>query len=900
MQVSTLLNQTPYLSDSHHLIDCIFIYGYYPEQYEYLIEHYKTYNNQEPQEIKHKLLNTIKPTILSSIYSPYSTSQVQYDATLNVFTPSFLPPIPITSSSKPPEPSNIVFFRNFYNDETKTNIVRYGFGYIFYETYNAHYIPKIIGFITKYPCYNLLANISKNIVMYITKQSITLPLEFILYNIVNFIPPPIHSAIKLDINSKEHDLTLLSSNYIMNQVSGYPYFDFKLMEIFKVIPLELLIKIVVFSFLEETILIFSQNLEHLNIVLFIISNLSYPLVDTNYLWHIVSCSLSDLKGETFNNILNQSSTKLTGINCAYSEVNNDMSLTINESFFVVDLEQRTMKYNPSDTSSVVLQLYEYINTILEDKSTNLTHENVILEKAIKILNFSLGLLWRTYSSKPDVGALDKPMFFSETFTEETNLENKELLNVFYKFILSISLSTYSKLLCEYSTEHKLTFRSNEIDDTNIKEEGYFFTKMKENSKYELFFKNYIQDKKIYNSLRVPYIFAEEFMNYKKINKDVCFESKLLDIIDYFYFNCKDSEDNISDTNITNISFKKLYSSYNDNPLIKYVFLDDTSSYTIDTLPNAKYTFNYNNFDIDLRVVFNYAHTISNVNESDLLDIIPSLRVIQQSPVKQIEAIYVCNVIEKFSIENELLDSQHLISFSMFNTILSLGTIDTVYHNIYSVIQVLASLKFNIRKYLTLFLEKCNNNFTTTSNAAIPLGVCNELIKLLTIGHIMPNEHLVYLFESFVMKNIKLNNNESLLGKGIDQADKVYSIEVNEHFDQIYSKNEKLVFIYGDVNFFDMFFEEVDEEIKEKFITLKFNKSGKKEIIGLMSPKELYDKCNEIYDGYVNGKVVKKEMKKSKKEFIKIMGNMIFFCEYLWDKDYFNFNYLVEYVMALKD
>lgn len=260
----------------------------------------------------------------------------------------------------------------------------------------------------------------------------------------------------------------------------------------------------------------------------------------------------------------------------------------------------------------------------------------------------------------------------------------------------------------------------------------------------------------------------------------------------------------------------------------------------------------------------------------------------------------CNVIEKFAIENELLDSQHLISFSMFNTILSLGTIDTVYHNIYSVIQVLASLKFNIRKYLTLFLEKCNNSFTTTTNAVVPLGVCNELIKLLTIGHIMPNEHLVYLFGSFVMKNIKLNNNESLLGKGVDQADKVYSIEVNEHFDQIYSKNEKLVFIYGDVNFFDMFFEEVDEEIKEKFITLKFNKSGKKEIIGLMSPKELYDKCNEMYDGYVNGMVVKKEMKKSKKEFIKIMGNMIFFCEYLWDKDYFNFNYLVEYVMALKD
>ena len=900
MQVNTILNQTPYLSDSHHLIDCIFIYGYYSEQKEYLIEHYNTYNNQESHEIKYKLLNTIKPTILSSIYSPYSTSQVQYDITLNVFVPSFLPPIPNTPSSKPPEASNIVFFRNFYNDETKTNTVRYGFGYIFYESYNTHYFPKIIGYITKYPCYNLLSNISKNIVNYMTKQSIALPLEFILYNIVNFIPPPIHSAIKLDINCKEYDLTLLSNNYIMNQVSGYPYFDFKVMEIFKVVSVELLIKIVVFSFLEETILIFSPNLELLNIVLFILSNLSYPLVDTNYLWHIVSCSLSDLKGETFNNILNQSSTKLTGINCSYSECSGEMFPPINESFFSVDLEKGSMVYHSVDSSSTVSGLCEYIDSILADKSTNLVHENIILEKAIKILNFSLGLLSRTYLNKPDVDSQKKPMFFSDSFTEETNLENKELLNVFYKFILSISLSNYTKLHCEYSTEHKLTFRSNELDDTNVKEEGYFFTKMKENSKYELFFKNYIQDKKIYNSLRIPYIFAEEFMNYKKINKDVCFESKLLDIIDYFYFNCKDSEDNISDANITNVSFKKLYSYYTDNPSIKYIFLDDTSSYTIEALSNSKYNFNYVNLDIDLRTVFDYAHTINNISESELLDVIPSLHIIKQSPMKEIEAIYVCNVIEKFAIENELLDSQHLISFSMFNTILSLGNIDTIYNNIYSIIQVLASLKFNIRKYLTLFLDKCNCSFASGSPNAVSLGVCNELVKLLTIGHIMPNEHLVYLFRNFSMKEIKLNNNKSLLGKGVNQAKKVYSIEVNEHFDQIYSKNEKLVFIYGDVNFFDMFFEEVDDEIKEKFITLKFNQSGRKETIELMSPKELYDKCNEIYEGYLNGVVVKKEFTKSKKEFMKIVGNMIFFCEYLWDKEYFNFNYFVEYVMGLQD
>ena len=114
----------------------------------------------------------------------------------------------------------------------------------------------------------MLVNISKNLVSYSKKPSVSIPLEIILYNIVNYIPPPIHSTIKFNLNSKEHDLILLNNNYIMNQISGYPSFDFKISEIFKIMPIHLLIKIMVFSFLEETIIIFSPKLEILNIVLF--------------------------------------------------------------------------------------------------------------------------------------------------------------------------------------------------------------------------------------------------------------------------------------------------------------------------------------------------------------------------------------------------------------------------------------------------------------------------------------------------------------------------------------------------------------------------------------------------------------------------------------------------------
>jgi hypothetical protein len=98
----------------------------------------------------------------------------------------------------------------------------------------------------------------------------------------------------------------------------------------------------------------------------------------------------------------------------------------------------------------------------------------------------------------------------------------------------------------------------------------------------------------------------------------------------------------------------------------------------------------------------------------------------------------------------------------------------------------------------------------------------------------------------------------------------------------------------------MFFDEVDEDIKKKFITLTFRKNGKKETIGLMSPKKLYDKCKEIYNSYQFGEAKIEKNKKSKKEFMMVIGNLIFFFEYLWEKEYFNFNFLVEYVLNLPD
>lgn len=896
MEINPSIKQTPYLSNSQHLIDCAFVFGYYNEQKEYFIQNYTNIINEPNASKKQLHLKSILPTVLASIYSPFATSVIQYESTLFALAPTFLPAISKSQDEKAPESSNIVFFRNFYNEHLKQNVVRYGFGYIFYELWGDYYFPKILGFITKYPCFNMLVNLSKNLVSYSKKPTVLIPLEIILYNIVNYMPPPIHSPIKFNLNSKEQDLILLNNNYMMNQISGYPSFDFKISEIFKIMPTHLLIKIMVFSFLEETIIIFSPKLEILNIVLFIISNLSYPLVNTNYLCHIVSGSLSDLKGETTNVILNDSNTKLTGINCNYSECVDDIK-EIQKACFIVDLEKGEIKYH-SPNQSNINELEAYIDTILADKSTNLSSENAIVEKSIKILNFSLDLLANSYLAKfTNEEQKSKPMFFSDNFTEETYLENKEFMNIFYKFTMTICQAVYSKLKCNFKTDQELSFGNVIKEDTNIPGEECFFNKMKENSKYELFFTNYIQNGKIFDSLKIPYTFTEEFMNYKKLNKNIHFESKFLEIIDYFYYNEKDNEENNNESNITEITFDKLYQYYKQNvEQSEILFLENSSCYN-ETTSSNEYNFTYNEFDIDLSIVHNYAYLLSNLNENELIEIVPSLSILNKNPFKDIKAIDLCNAIEDFAIKNELTDSQHLIIFSKLNLILSLGNIQTIINNIYSVIQILASLKFGLRKYITLFLELCYSNINNNYERAA--SVCNELLKVLSVGNVIPNEHLFSIFREFYIKNFTVNATESLL-KESQKEEKIYSITVNEFFDKMYSKQERMVFVFGDIGFFDMFFDEVDEDIKKKFITLTFRKNGKKETIGLMSPKKLYDKCKEIYNSYQFGEAKIEKNKKSKKEFMMVIGNLIFFFEYLWEKEYFNFNFLVEYVLNLPD
>ena len=93
------------------------------------------------------------------------------------------------------------------------------------------------------------------------KEENPLPVELILYNIINFVPSPMNYNLNLDLFS----FFMKSEDIEINQLSGYPYIDFDLKEIFNIIPINLFIEIYLITFLEQYALFFCPNLEILNI-----------------------------------------------------------------------------------------------------------------------------------------------------------------------------------------------------------------------------------------------------------------------------------------------------------------------------------------------------------------------------------------------------------------------------------------------------------------------------------------------------------------------------------------------------------------------------------------------------------------------------------------------------------
>jgi len=146
--------------------------------------------------------------VKNSLYSKITSDFIWNDPNKNVFECIYVDDYNSSYNSKNIKPYNVVFS---YNPQTENDSKKsiYGFAHVFYRKYYksrnigdkkySFFIPNVFCIISEFPFYNsfyLLCNQIKNLY---NEKKIEIPLEILLYNLINFTLSPLNNNIFLYI-----------------------------------------------------------------------------------------------------------------------------------------------------------------------------------------------------------------------------------------------------------------------------------------------------------------------------------------------------------------------------------------------------------------------------------------------------------------------------------------------------------------------------------------------------------------------------------------------------------------------------------------------------------------------------------------------------------------------------
>ena len=330
-----MIKKYPYLGSSPNLIEYFGIIGYSEDFIPELISTIK--NNASTQSCL-KNINQYPPTILSSITSQNDYGIIDNELIINQIYPDN-PKIILCENNQPePEKSNVIYSFCFDSMDGRKKVFYTCFGFKFYEIYkegeDKYYIPKAFCIISQYSFFNAFYIICSNLYDIILEKNNLIPIEILIYNIINYIPSPINNKLDLYLFNNENE----ESKIELNLLNGFPNLDFDLFEIFNLLPLNLILEIYILTFLEINILFFSSNLEILNIIMYIMFMFNYPCNDSIYFWHIVSVGKNNLIES--NKFVGKVMSSLLGVNCTYDSCIETKAFS--SYHYIIDIDNKIM------------------------------------------------------------------------------------------------------------------------------------------------------------------------------------------------------------------------------------------------------------------------------------------------------------------------------------------------------------------------------------------------------------------------------------------------------------------------------------------------------------------------------------------------------------------------------
>ena len=467
----------PFLGNSKNFIENFYIIGYDE----------KMLSKYCPNIIENK--NNLKLSIISSIMD---IDEYVDEKRIKQIYPN--PPniIKKTNSMVKPTPTNIIFYSCFDALDGRKKIILSFYALRFYEEYkdrisnNEYYIPKAFLIYSQYTYFTAFQNICSLLLSYNEKEN-KIPIEIFIYLLIKNVPSPIKSNIIL--NNFEHQISI-------PKLTGYPYINFNLSKIFNLMPINEFIKIFILTFLEIGIFIVSPYLENLNMFMFILYILNYPLIDSYYYWHIKSISKNELKNGD------------DSLNNPFKGVNEDFNFNLDFSNFrnldfIIDMENKKkpiIKIKETNYSEDIILLLDYINNILNEKKVN----SSFLFNCINSLKINLKNIKKEYDIKIENNIPNTFFYVNNDIIQI----NRKIQEAFYDFNLNIILIFYKLYQYDISSS-KIIRQKNDLFDL-AKEENIFFKIFQNTIKFNTYFELFITNFKSIDEINISNLFFDEF------------------------------------------------------------------------------------------------------------------------------------------------------------------------------------------------------------------------------------------------------------------------------------------------------------------------------------------------------------------------------------------------------
>ena len=326
--------------DSSTLIEQFYIFGYDPTDKQLASKAIDGYQIDRDDENK----NDISPKVINVISAVRDKVIYKVEDILYYLFP-YKPKIYINAN--PQQIPSYDLSVSFTNETTYgVNIdKKFCYALVFYEQYESLCLPKIFCITSIYPFFSLFKKIANKIYSEFEKETISIPIEILIFNLINCLPPPVATPMNLDLSininlmknripngmhlirekryiengsQQRSNNKVIEYKFPIHEIEKTYYIDYNINFFIQNVNPDILTKLIILTFFEDTLVIFCKDLTFLDNLIQLITLLYAPFIEIQYHLNTYSFPSSDFLSKGQSKVIGKPICSITGYNMEYS------------------------------------------------------------------------------------------------------------------------------------------------------------------------------------------------------------------------------------------------------------------------------------------------------------------------------------------------------------------------------------------------------------------------------------------------------------------------------------------------------------------------------------------------------------------------------------------------------